>query len=979
MSVRKAKHIIPVRDAIKQTLRSTGSSPSLPRPVSQASGSVPTNELSFLSATAASTPPPITPPPPPPLHSPQPIYGPASQISQQSVLSAGNTATRLFASPYFRSQFLQHLHFGSGRRSAGTGITSSTLTTNADPVDQSNVSTMKSYLSSSAGSGHSGGTRSKDMTDGAPIVTNGSLKRSANETAHRRSSSLRHPSQRNSTARSSSKSAFGTSTQRESRRQRAMAAAAAAANRSFRRPIYGAHTLPPSAPGIRHSHRRGERTADGTILIPNDAIDADRPPSINSPSPHSNDRCDELNCSKFGAKSSGYDRHSSYEKSPVKPRKHHPRTRLTRQYWEEFLAQRLFLFINCALFCVAMVALVASCILDPRPLHHLSSRGGFFAFNSCIALTLALLGLYGVQRRQRRLLQAYATFCGCLLGIRLTIALAMLPSLSQFSLQLIALMCIALIELLLMLFATHLAAIVHKLKRPPLLPDQTDRSTTTGASGNSAAPTPIDSIHVDRSALSPPQTPIQTVYNERPVDVMDQMQDVVKPKSLGQDNPAFHPDALVVQSSPNVKSKSAGYAGGSRRGLNYSNNLHQYSINYDHLLASSSASKSPCKSSFSTELKSTPEQSSPVLLKSKLAMTSNSKPVSTTYTPTSVNAGVSYPRQSPVDWQQVRSVSNRPLSPQLLQQQLSNSAEPPHSLTARSRHASGAMSAQSSSLNASPALFRRDGLRQSLAPESPQRSAAGSLAGHSNKGESADSGRGESRLSTQSVFHSPLSDIYRNTLEQSNAMQQSAPKSTQQAPNRTSIFDYNYTPINLSGLTSSILQKQTLPNSAITSSPKTTASVFAANRPSPHHHHQRNASVVYTQLSNPNVTGKVDGASIDQKSPSGIATQGRQQHPQHQQQPAYQGLAASSSGQATGRPIDGNNSSNNNTNVNKPILPATITTSTTSTTKSVYSNVASSRSQIQINRMNFLSSNQQQTWANNNNMAIVKSVLEEEP
>jgi hypothetical protein len=748
-------------------------------------------------------------------------------------------------------------------------------------------------------------------------------KHGRNET-HKRSSSLRHP-QRNSTPRSSSKSAFGPSNQRESRRQRAVAAAAAAANRSFRRPTYGQSSSSALHSSLRHPQRvasqRREALSTEAPTLPGDSIDIGRVPSISSPSPHSNDRCDELNCSKFGCKSSnGYDRHSSCEKRPNKA----PRTRLTRQYWEQILAQRLFLFINCALFCVALTALIASCILDPRPLHHLSSRGGFFAFNSCIALFLALLGLYGVQRRQCRLLHAYASCCGCLLLFRLAIALAMLPSLSQFSLQLIALMCIALIELLLMLFATHLASIVHKLKRPPLLPDQTNQSTTTGASNLSTAATPIGSA--PRSP-APLDTSIQIIYNERPVDVTDQLQ--VKPKSFGQDNPAFRPD-LLARASPSVDQQRPG---GSRRGANYSNNLHQYSINYDHLLAAGSSQKSTGKGSF---VHSLPSASKPEVI---------GKPIAKS--PPTVSANVSYSNQSPIDWQQIRSMTNRPITPQS-KQPTSNSAEPPHS-SARSRNASGALSTQPSSLNPSPALFRRETMRQSLAPESPRRTAAGSLAApHTpvayGKGGSADSGRGDSRLSTSSVFHSPLTDVYRNTLAPSEAKStlkaSAAPKATQPT-GRTSIFDYNYTPINLSGLTSNILQKQTAPNSANT--PKSSGTT--GGRPS---NHQRSPSVVYSQISHPNSSFR--STSVDQPSPPGPL--GRQPR------------VAPSSGPSSAT-LPGHSQP-------APSVTRTVVNS------NVYSNIASSRSQIQINRMNFLSSNQQQSWTSNS-QAIVKSVLEEEP
>ena len=853
--MRKPKHILPVRDALRNTLRSAGSSPSLPRPHSQQSNN---NDLTYLSPhTAESTPPPITPPPPPPLHSPQPIYVAPSQLSHQSHSTAGSTANRLFSHPYFRAQFLQHLQFGLGRRSQPNPIATPTTTLSAtitscgtgiDQTDRSNNSTMKSNLSSSGG--------------GSPRIPN------ANST-HIHADVLgndslivpgRHPNgpgagvglrqgQQSSTGKLSSKGLFRGS-QRESRRQRAMAAASAAANRSFRRPPQH-HPLHSSLRlSSKNQHRTGPNESFQTPMPP-DSMDAGNVTgTLSSPSPHSIDHLDPMRCRKYGCDCNSPTSCKTSDGHLRKPLVKPTRRRLTRDYWEQFLAQRIFLLINCALFVIALIALIASCIFDPKPLHRLNSRGGFFAFNSCLALFLTLLGLYGVQRRQRRLLFAYAGCCCAFLLLRLAMALAMLPALSAFSLQLISLMCFALIEGLLLLFSMHLVVILKIQKRASLLPDQTNQSTTTGASQSLVTPPQIGNLSQTELNGS-----LQGIYNERPVDVLDQVSPQQPIKSLknaqsvpmvperGQDNPAFYSDSLN-QSSPGQETTPT-------RGHNYSANLQQYSVNYDHLLSSGKPQKKP-------QHKKTQSQAANLV-----------KPKSTSpakrEVPSTATSGSLFSSRPPINWQRQPLVTQHP--PAI--QHLSSSAEPP-ATSGRSRHGSGALSTQSGSVDASPNIFRRETGRKSLGADNTRRTAAGSFArGETlqSKPSTADSGRGESGLSSSVDLNRPLASIFKSSLAASSAIAHSDRKAPETAsnqtsfPGRTSIFDYNYTPISLSGLTSTILGRQTALPSASKSAPKTSSTAVngrqSPQRPTPRATgHQRTPSVVYTELSYPSPSNR---------------------------------------------------------------------------------------------------------------------------
>lgn len=127
--------------------------------------------------------------------------------------------------------------------------------------------------------------------------------------------------------------------------------------------------------------------------------------------------------------------------------------KLSDEQWQQMIFQRVFLGANSILLLCAFIMLALACILDPNPIHKLDSKGGFYAFNAVVLIFLALLGLYGMRPLRKKLLLAYASSIAFLLLFRLITGLVMLIALENNQSELIFLLSAGLIEMMLAILA----------------------------------------------------------------------------------------------------------------------------------------------------------------------------------------------------------------------------------------------------------------------------------------------------------------------------------------------------------------------------------------------------------------------------------------------------------------------------------------------------------------------------------------------
>lgn len=369
--VHKAKHIIPVRDAIKYTLYNSSGQASPNRQTTAA-------DTSFGST---SSPPPKHSPPPPPItpshasnksstlpvhtisaHS-NPIYQSlTSQLSHQNTQSI--SLNRLMSHPYFRSHYLLN---NSVRRSANEkkSLSNSFTNSNSQPdqaQDHSTNSTLKSYLSD-------------------------------------RNVSNSNPTTQTPNTNSVSPNKSGTLTKQHS---------------------------------ARRSSRRSQRGTSAGKKLTEDQL-----------------RQKLAQYEYYIA--SQLDKVDSVEKKNAQEK----RPKLTDEQWQQLVFNRIFLGANSILLLLAFIMLALACILDPNPIHKLDSKGGFYAFNAVVFIFLSLLGLYGMQYKhiRKKLLLVYAASIAFLLLFRLITGLVMLIALENNQSELIFLLSFGLIEMMLGILA----------------------------------------------------------------------------------------------------------------------------------------------------------------------------------------------------------------------------------------------------------------------------------------------------------------------------------------------------------------------------------------------------------------------------------------------------------------------------------------------------------------------------------------------
>ena len=128
---------------------------------------------------------------------------------------------------------------------------------------------------------------------------------------------------------------------------------------------------------------------------------------------------------------------------------------------------------------------------DPNPIHKLDSKGGFYAFNAVVFIFLSLLGLYGMRPLRKKLLLTYASAIAFLLVFRLITGLVMLIALENNQSELIFLLSAGLIEMMLAILALANAMTDQQEfnKLPP----------SSSAVDGGALPTPIQVLCKDDS------------------------------------------------------------------------------------------------------------------------------------------------------------------------------------------------------------------------------------------------------------------------------------------------------------------------------------------------------------------------------------------------------------------------------------------------------------------------------------------------